>query len=392
MFDRRKEQFLTESSYLILPLPYSIPGIGSGLMVTGLVGNLFETYIDIYAIGVTGDAAGTIIGLDDIHLISETLMLKFYYQDLNKAAVKNYENRGMDSKEEDHIQLELNKVFGLEGEVRLSLFERRFEMFIGKYQQTAAITIIRDSEGELIQEFDDPYESKSDATLQGILLDFTDDYQDPKFGIRLSVTAQPRPPIDPDVDPDYFVLDKSVSIYIPIGDDHTWVFNYYTSDAVVTTEGETDPTAIRSELGFNCPPTNQECIDAEQAVVDMFVAMRTYGTARALGGQYRFRAYPQGRFQGAHTLYYGTEFRWNFITSVTPFNFWIWKDVSTGLQLAIFHEEGAVEDVQEDLTSSLRKSSGIGVRMVSASGYVYRFDVATGDEGMATTIFFNYPW
>ena len=89
---------------------------------------------------------------------------------------------------------------------------------------------------------------------------------------------------------------------------------------------------------------------------------------------------------------YGTEFRWNFVTSVTPFDFWIWKDVSTGMQLTLFHEEGAAEDVQESLTDSLRKSSGIGIRMVSASGYVYRFDVATRDEGMATTIFFNYPW
>jgi hypothetical protein len=70
-FERRKEQFLTEPSYMILPLPYSIPGIGSGIMVTGLVGNLLDTHLDVYAIGVTGDAAGYIIGLDDIHLISE---------------------------------------------------------------------------------------------------------------------------------------------------------------------------------------------------------------------------------------------------------------------------------------------------------------------------------
>ncbi|MCP4750726.1 MAG: hypothetical protein GY866_07530, partial [Proteobacteria bacterium] len=88
--------------------PYSIPGIGSGIMVTGLAGNLLGTNIDIFAMGVSGDAAGSIIGIDDIHIIPDTLIFKTFYQDLNKAAIKNYDARGMDSKKDEPTQLELN--------------------------------------------------------------------------------------------------------------------------------------------------------------------------------------------------------------------------------------------------------------------------------------------
>jgi len=393
--ERRKEQFLTEPSYMILPLPYSIPGIGSGMMFMGLAGNFLDTHLDIYGMGISGDAGGYIIGLDDMHLIPETLIVKFFYQNLSNAAIQYYEKRGMATEKDEYSQLELNKVFGLEGEVLLTLFDRRVELFAGSYKQEASITTIRDSKGVLIIEFSEPYISKSESTVMGIRLDFTDDYQDPKKGIRMEATLQPSPPDKAGVDPDYSVLNKSLSIYIPIGDAHTWAFNYFTSDTLVSKAGETDPAAIEAELNLECDPAEQNyetCQEAQQELVDNFIATRKYGNAQGLGGQYRFRAYPQGRFQGAHTVYFAMEFRWNFITEVTPFDFWIWKDVSTGIQLALFHEMGAVEDIKDDLNSSMRTSSGLGIRMVSGSGYVYRFDVATGDEGAATTVFFNYPW
>ena len=39
------------------------------------------------------------------------------------------------------------------------------------------------------------------------------------------------------------------------------------------------------------------------------------GSAHPLGGQDRLRSYPNGRYQAAHTQFYGTELRWNFNTS-----------------------------------------------------------------------------
>ena len=33
--ERRKDQFLTDSGYYIVPTPYSIPGLGDGLILVG---------------------------------------------------------------------------------------------------------------------------------------------------------------------------------------------------------------------------------------------------------------------------------------------------------------------------------------------------------------------
>jgi hypothetical protein len=34
----------------------------------------------------------------------------------------------------------------------------------------------------------------------------------------------------------------------------------------------------------------------------------------------------------------------------------------------------------------------VGFRMLTASGQVYRVDLASGNEGFQTSVFFAYPW
>ena len=64
----------------------------------------------------------------------------------------------------------------------------------------------------------------------------------------------------------------------------------------------------------------------------------------------------------------------------------------TVLQVALFCETGSVADKREELGNIYRASYGAGFRMVTASGIVLRADVATGNEGIETTIIFGYPW
>ncbi|MBE9541539.1 MAG: hypothetical protein IMF01_04405, partial [Proteobacteria bacterium] len=119
---------------------------------------------------------------------------------------------------------------------------------------------------------------------------------------------------------------------------------------------------------------------------------RANGTAKSLGGDERLRSYPRERYSGAHMVYYGTELRWNISEGVKPFNFWIWKDVATGLQLALFYERGSVAETESELGDIWRSSYGAGFRLVSGSGFVYRADIATGEEDTEVTVIFNYPW
>ncbi len=98
------------------------------------------------------------------------------------------------------------------------------------------------------------------------------------------------------------------------------------------------------------------------------------------------------RYRGAHTRFFGTEFRWNLTDEKTPFNIWFLKDIRTAFQIAFFYEIGSIADHEEDLFEETRNSVGVGFRAAMASGFIFRFDVATGEEGSEFVIFFDYPW
>jgi len=68
------------------------------------------------------------------------------------------------------------------------------------------------------------------------------------------------------------------------------------------------------------------------------------------------------------------------------------KDIRTNIQTAFFYEKGSVAEKTADLGKIERSSYGAGIRMITASGLVYRFDVADGDEDFEVTVIINYPW
>lgn len=389
--ERSRAQFLSEPSYLVLPLPYSLPGIGQGMMITALAGNINETNIDSYIVGISGDAEGVVFALEDMHILPEFLILDVMHQTINKAVVNNYENRGMDSKRDDYTLIEVDQVLTDYAKLTLSMYERRLEVYGILEQQKARITKVRDSDGNLIADLSDPFISESKRRRLGFLLDYTDDRTNPKKGLRfdaqyISSNSQSNE------EPEFYTIDKSLSIYLPIAKPVTLAFNVYLSDAYVTKKGVTDTDAIRQELGIECSPLDTQCLKVEEDLVNMMVNSRTNGTASSLGGDRRLRSYPGDRYSGAHSLYYATELRWNLSDAVRPFNFGIWKDVATGLQVAFFYEKGSVSEKIDDLGKMTKESYGSGFRLVSASGFVYRADYAKGDEGEEMTIMFSYPW
>lgn len=178
-----------------------------------------------------------------------------------------------------------------------------------------------------------------------------------------------------------------------MGKRSTWAFNYFRSDAYVMRTGETDKVKIDKDQGLDCATiANLEDQNKCNQVIENMVAANTYGTVGSLGGTSRLRSYSHDRYSGAHSLFYGTEFRWNITEESTPFNVVIMKDVRTALQLACFYEAGSIVDNLEELGSIMRSSYGAGFRIVTASGLVFRADVANGSEGVETTMIIGYPW
>jgi outer membrane protein assembly factor BamA len=272
-----------------------------------------------------------------------------------------------------------------------TFLERRFEIYGAYYQGSSVLKNIRDKDGNLIVQAENPPVARGHTTIVGTRMDLTDDYQDPRQGFRIDVARTQTPPVDSG--PDFYVMDYNTTAYVPIGRRSTWAFNYLRSDAHVTRKGETDPAVIEQQQGLNCgaivnPVQRQFCID----VVNSMAANNTYGTASALGGFSRLRSYPTGRFKGAHTVFYGSELRWNLTDEATPFDIFVMKDIRTSWQVSLFYEVGSTADVRSQVGDVLRSSYGMGLRMVTASGVVFRADLAAGREGVEPNIFIGYPW
>jgi hypothetical protein len=392
MPERRRTQFRKESGYYIIPTPYSLPGIGQGLALAAVVTNIKDTYTDAYGFALTGDLAGFGGAVADIHLIPERLILDLNAENLSRARVTSYGQRGMKSEKNDFTLLDVGDINFYGARLTSTFFERRFEVYGSGYTFGSRLERIRDNSGKTILEAENPESGSSQTYILGTQIDITDDYTDPRKGLRLDMSGKWSPPRRARA-ADFYIMEFNASGYIPIGERSTWAFNYFRSAANIIRKGETDRSLIEQEQGLDCgsisdPSQQRFC----QQVIDNTIAANTYGTASSLGGRSRLRSYPQDRYSGAHTVFYGTELRWNLTEEFTPFNIYIMRDIRTAFQLAFFYEIGSVADIQGELGNIMKSSYGSGFRMVTASGIIFRADVATGNEGAEVTIIIGYPW
>jgi len=388
--DRRKNQFATEFGYALFPYPYSLPGIGTGLGVVGGASNIANTTTDAYGMIFGGDITGVALGVADLHVIPKTLILDTGFGSISSATMQSYSQRGMNTNKNDYSNIELGDMTYYGSRMTATFLERRLEFYGAYYQGSSQVKSIRDQDGDVIVETQSST-SRGHVTLMGTRVDLTDDYADPRRGVRLDIGRSLTPPRDSG--PDFYIQDMSFTGYVPLGTRSTWAFNYLRSDAHVNRQGETNPVIVESDAGLTCstiidPAKKRFCDD----YVNNAVANNTYGTASSLGGFSRLRSYSNGRYSGAHTRFYGTEIRWNLTDESTPYDIFIMRDVRTAWQLALYYELGSTADIRSEVGDIWRSSTGIGLRMVTASGIVFRADVATGKEGVSPSIFIGYPW
>lgn len=388
---RRRTQFQREPGHIAMPYVFNLPGIGWGYGILGAASNIGGTCTDVAVSLLAGDISGATIGVDGIHLVPERLILDLGGAYVNRTAMTSYVQRGIASDKEDTISGEFRDSLYGGARMTATFLDRRLEAFLGYYGGEIKLAAIRDRDGELIAEARDAPSEWFQAWIFGARLDFTDDYMDPRRGGRFEASLWRSPASDSG--PDFYTTDFSLTAYLPLGSRSTWAFNYFRSDAHVLHQGETDPAVIAEKQGLECdtivdPDKQRKC----RQYVDTIVAQNRYGSAGSLGGLSRLRSYPLGRYSGAHTQFFGTEVRWNLTDEKTPFNIFIVKDIRTAFQVALFYELGTVADTESELWSKTRSSYGAGFRIVTASGVVYRIDLATGQEGFETSIFFQYPW
>jgi len=71
--ERRKDQFPTDPGYYLVPTPYSIPGLGDGLILVGAMTNIKQSYTDVYGFAATGDIKGYGLFGTQIHLVKKKI-------------------------------------------------------------------------------------------------------------------------------------------------------------------------------------------------------------------------------------------------------------------------------------------------------------------------------
>jgi hypothetical protein len=391
LFDRRKPQFMNDRGYYVFPMPYSIPGVGEGVGVMGIGMNLGGSYTDIFGFALAGGLTGGGAGISDIHIVPKTLILDVTSIQFGKSTITSYQQRGMNTNEHDFSYLQFDHYGFSGGRLTATFLDRRFEIYGGGYRIGAELDKVLDQQGNTIVDIQDQPTWRTNVYGFGLRGDLTDDYYDPRRGVRLDVGRWWSPPAS-NKDPDFYRMEYNATVYVPLGKRSTWAFNYFRSDAHVLRQGETSLAAIEEDQGLDCSSlTGTDKEDCDRIVRNIRDA-NTYGTATGLGGTSRLRSYPNDRYTGAHTLFYGTEVRWTLTEEAHPFDIFIAKDVRTVLQVAAFYELGSVADLREELGDVFRSSYGAGFRMVTASGLVLRADVASGREGIETTVILGYPW
>lgn len=391
--ERRRDQFAKEPGHYIIPMPYRLPGIGEGFLVAGTLNNVHDSHTDYIGFALTGAIEGFGLIAKDMHLIDETLIADVFIQRVNKATVRNYNGRGMESDPNDYTLLDMADAKYSATRLTGTFLDRMFEIGGGAFKGESRLDKIRDKDGNLVQDTSGNTPQAFYFYMASITLDLTDDYRDPRKGFRYKISRWWRDETDANSS-DFYQQEHNITGYIPVGRISTLALNYFRSDAIVTRTGDTDFASVESSLGLDCDKagtTAEQQRKCEQ-VVNNTIANNRHGTVGGIGGWSRLRSYPNDRFKGAHVLFYGAELRWNLTEEFKPFDIGIAKDIRTGIQLAFFWETATVADEKDKLGDIWKDSYGMGFRMVTASGLVIRGDVATGDEGSEVSVIVGYPW
>ena len=377
-----------------LPAPYVFPGIGEGLMLVGYSGNFLETTIDAYLVGFSGDAAGLVGSVDEVFVVPELIYFSGWKFNISKYGINSYSSRGMESEKDDFNIIVGNKFEMDIFKVSLSLFERRLEAALLSQTQYGESHKILDSKGNLLNEIDPPQTFQGKKEGIELQLDWTDDFKDPRTGLRLKSTYDLNTSEDAD-SPEYYLTSHGLTFYQPVFGESTWAFHFFRSDAKVRKEGYTDlKTALLAEGLNEENATSCSYAPTSQHVPLTSTKPKTPSTPTVTEQPIRSAVktvcvLTLATVTRPRTLFYGTELRWNFDTSTEVLDWYLFSDVRRPAGNGFWEQRlrrspGSWQDHPP--------SYGGGLRLVGGSGNTYRFEISTGEEGAEMIVMFQYPW
>ena len=373
---------------MFAPLPGCVEGVGCAVPIAGLISNFYKsTDLVILKTLAKGDIEATVVQLQKFPIIDERLFLKVLYYDWDISFL-NYD-RGIHSGKDDYYQTFENlntSTINLQSQ----FYNQHLEIQIGYSSGGTEISNIFDADENQFSNIQSPLRTWVDNTI-GAQLDLTDNHLEPREGIRFELLHNATDYGLSDLS-DYDVNSVNFTTYIPFSGSDTLLINAFQSRSYISEQGLTDENAFRNKFGLGCDLEKEvaACRVAEERRTKYWLERNRFGKASALGGINRMRAYSLGRFYAGNSSNYSLEYRLNFSEKQTPINWIIMGGMRTVLQAAFFYEVGSVSDDISELHNNMRTSFGVGFRTI-ISGLIYRFDLAKGDDGIAPTLFINYP-
>ncbi len=349
LFEERKENV-----YLIVPAVASLPGIGLFVGGLGTFSNIYGTGVDA---GVTvaesiegSDISVKAFALREIPLLIPGLTLDYQIADIKFGNFTTF-LPGRNSP---------NFTIPVTGEFNIKVLAPSWRLFQRRFNITYRLAFF---EGFSIDQSGREVAQASHAASASLLLDFTDDFIDPRSGFRFGYDLSLRPPessiLGRNSGPvDLLEQDENIKLenylltfYFPWSKRFTFVWN----------------TRYFAATG------NEESGEVVS------------------GGSIPLRGYPGNRFRDRFGVFMGFEGRYT-ITLNRKIDFILAKGVLEGIQLAFFYEIGQVNPTRSsDLYGDLRRSYGLGIRAL-LDAIVLRLDLATSDEGPQFHLTISQPF
>ena len=377
-----------ELGWMFAPLPGCVEGVGCALPIAGLISNFYKsTDLVIIKTLAKGDIEATVVQLQKFPIIDEKLLLKVLYYDWDISFLSY--DRGIHSGKNDYYQTFENlntSTINLQSQ----FYNQHLEIQIGYSSGGTKISKIFDADGNQFSNIQSPLRTWVDHTI-GTQIDLTDNHLEPREGIRFELLHNASNYGLSELS-DYDVNSLNLTTYIPFLGSDTLLINVFQSRSYISEHGLTDENALRNKFSLGCDFEMEAdaCRNAETKRINYWRKRNQSGKATALGGLNRMRAYSLGRFYAGNSSNYALEYRLNFSEKQTPMNWIILGGVRTVLQASFFYEIGSVSDHISQLHEKMKSSFGVGFRAI-ISGLIYRIDIAKGEDGIAPTIFINYP-
>ena len=386
--ERTQREADKELGWMFAPLPGCVEGVGCALPIAGLISNFYKsTDLVIIKTLAKGDIEATVVQLQKFPIIDEKLLLKFLYYDWDISFLSY--DRGIHSGKNDYYQTFENlntSTINLQSQ----FYNQHLEIQIGYSSGGTKISKIFDADGNQFSNIQSPLRTWVDHTI-GTQIDLTDNHLEPREGIRFELLHNASNYGLSELS-DYDVNSLNLTTYIPFLGSDTLLINVFQSRSYISEHGLTDENALRNKFSLGCDFEMEAdaCRNTETKRINYWRKRNQSGKATALGGLNRMRAYSLGRFYAGNSSNYALEYRLNFSEKQTPMNWIVLGGVRTVLQASFFYEIGSVSDHISQLHEKMKSSFGVGFRAI-ISGLIYRIDIAKGEDGIAPTIFINYP-